>query len=77
MHEFLSLFEQRRFNPGVQSTNDDATACKWSAVNLGYWADPFINFMAKKGERRAPEIHLGEENNAHSNAFYQLVKKEI
>jgi len=44
---------------GVQSTNDDATACKLSAVSLGYWADPYLSLMMKRGERRAPEIHLG------------------
>ena len=44
---------------GVQSTNDDATACKLSAVELGYWADPYLPLMMKKGSRRAPEIHLG------------------
>jgi len=43
----------------VQATNDDATLCKLSAVSLGYWEDPFIQFMVKRGERRAPEIHLG------------------
>ena len=25
-----------------QATNDDATSCKLSAVNLGYWRDPFV-----------------------------------
>ena len=58
----------------MQSTNDDATACKWSAVNLGYWADPFINFMAKKGERRAPEIHLGEENDLYVT---HIIRKKL
>jgi len=43
----------------VQATNDDATGCKLSAVSLGYWRDPFLQCMVKKGERRAPEIHLG------------------
>jgi len=43
----------------VQATNDDATGCKLSAVSLGYWADPFLQYMIKKGARRAPEIHLG------------------
>ena len=45
----------------VQATNDDATQCKLSAVNLGYWTDSFIPFMTRSGrtERRAPEIHLG------------------
>jgi len=43
----------------VQATNDDATSCKLSAVSLGYWSDPFIPLMVKRGERRAPEMHLG------------------
>lgn len=43
----------------VQATNDDATLCKLSAVTLGYWKDPFIQYMVKRGERRAPEINLG------------------
>ena len=25
-----------------KATNDDATSCKLSAVNLGYWRDPFV-----------------------------------
>jgi len=44
---------------GVQATNDDATSCKLSAVNLGYWRDPFVQLMVKRGDRRAPEINLG------------------
>jgi len=43
----------------VQATNDDATGCKLSAVTLGYWGDNYIQYMAKRGTRRAPEIHLG------------------
>ena len=45
----------------VQSTNDDATLCKLSAVTMGYWSDPFLKHMAKPSsmDRRAPEIHLG------------------
>ena len=45
----------------VQSTNDDATLCKLSAVSMGYWSDPFLPHMAKPSsrDRRAPEIHLG------------------
>jgi len=60
---------------GVQSTNDDATACKRSAVNLGYWVDPFIDFVAKKGDRRAPEIHLGYY--ARVQGFRFLIDKFI
>ena len=45
----------------VQSTNDDATLCKQSAVRLGYWRDQFIGELVRQQgrERRAPEIHLG------------------
>jgi len=45
----------------VQSTNDDATLCKLSAVSMGYWSDPFLPHMARQAgrDRRAPEIHLG------------------
>jgi len=45
----------------VQSTNDDATMCKLSAVSMGYWPDPFLPHMARQAcrYRRAPEIHLG------------------
>jgi len=45
----------------VQSTNDDATLCKLSAVKLGYWEDQFISELSRQQgrERRAPEIHLG------------------
>jgi len=45
----------------VQSTNDDATLCKLSAVSMGYWSDPFLPHMARPScrDRRAPEIHLG------------------
>ena len=43
----------------VESTNDDATSCKRSAVQFGYWNDPYIRHMAKFVERKAPEIHLG------------------
>ena len=46
----------------MQSTNDDATLCKLSAVRLGYWQDRFIGELSRQGgarERRAPEIHLG------------------
>ena len=45
--------------PTLQATNDDATGCKLSAVTLGYWGDNYIQYMAKRGTRRAPEIHLG------------------
>ena len=27
---------------GVERTNDDATTCKRSAVQFGYWDDPYL-----------------------------------
>ena len=29
----------------VQATNEDATSCKLSAVQLGYWRDPYVQLM--------------------------------
>jgi len=43
----------------VQSTNDDATNAKRSAVTLGYWQDPYLPFICKNAERKPPEMHLG------------------
>lgn len=43
----------------VISTNDDATACKRFAVQLGYWSDGYIQHFAKLGERKTPEINRG------------------
>eukprot|EP01061_Rhynchopus_euleeides_P033614 TRINITY_DN5646_c0_g3_i7.p1 TRINITY_DN5646_c0_g3~~TRINITY_DN5646_c0_g3_i7.p1 ORF type:complete len:340 (+),score=154.18 TRINITY_DN5646_c0_g3_i7:29-1048(+) len=35
-------------NAGVIATNDSATEAKFSAVQLGYWADPFIHRVCQK-----------------------------
>ena len=48
----------------VQRTNDDATLCKLSAVEQGYWGDPYLAAFKIRsspyGEhRKAPEIHRG------------------
>lgn len=43
----------------IQATNDDASGCKRSAVNLGYWQDPYISMFVKGGDRKAPEINRG------------------
>ena len=42
----------------VQSTNDDATLCKLSAVRLGYWEDHFIGELSRQQgrERRAGKV---------------------
>jgi len=43
----------------IRATNDDAASCKRSAVQLGYWSDPYIQFVAKPSERKPPEINRG------------------
>lgn len=43
----------------VQSTNDDASQCKRFAVEKGYWKDPYLQYLVRSGERRAPEINRG------------------
>ncbi|KAE8749828.1 hypothetical protein FOCC_FOCC003296 [Frankliniella occidentalis] len=43
----------------VQLTNDDATECKQSAVQLGYWQDPYLFYFARSAERKPPEINRG------------------
>ena len=48
----------------VQKTNDDATSSKRSAVELGYWNDPYLKAMVSwnpnnRHNRKSPEIHLG------------------
>lgn len=44
----------------VQATNGDATQCKASAVERGYYKDEFISHFARRPvERKLPEIHRG------------------
>ncbi|ELU14133.1 hypothetical protein CAPTEDRAFT_21476 [Capitella teleta] len=43
----------------VRATNDDATSCKRSAVQMSYWQDPYIQYFIRAGERKAPEINRG------------------
>lgn len=43
----------------VQSTNDDASECKMSAVRLGYWDDRFVHILVRGTERKPPEINRG------------------
>lgn len=43
----------------TRATNDDATSCKKSAVQRGYWRDPYIQYFIRSGERKSPEIHRG------------------
>ncbi|CAI4224059.1 unnamed protein product [Auanema sp. JU1783] len=47
----------------VQCTNDDATQCKYAAIQLKYWEDPFLErFLSAASDkkiRRDPEISIG------------------
>ncbi|KAJ1532223.1 hypothetical protein ONE63_000841 [Megalurothrips usitatus] len=43
----------------VQLTNDDATECKQSAVQLGYWQDPYLFHFVRGAQRKPPEINRG------------------
>uniref|UniRef100_A0A0A9YZU6 Leucine carboxyl methyltransferase 1 n=1 Tax=Lygus hesperus TaxID=30085 RepID=A0A0A9YZU6_LYGHE len=43
----------------VQSTNDDASECKRSAVRLGYWQDEYIQILVRHSEKKPPEINRG------------------
>mmetsp|Transcript_10523 Transcript_10523/g.27052 ORF Transcript_10523/g.27052 Transcript_10523/m.27052 type:complete len:306 (+) Transcript_10523:53-970(+) len=52
---------------GVERTNDDATECKCSAVNLGYYDDKHIHkFWRKRVARKPPIIHRGYFIRAHA-----------
>ena len=42
----------------VRATNDDATSCKLSAVDLGYYSDEYVQYFAKH-ERKPPIINRG------------------
>ncbi|XP_014214075.1 probable leucine carboxyl methyltransferase 1 isoform X2 [Copidosoma floridanum] len=43
----------------TQATNNDASECKQSAVQLGYWDDCYIGYFIKHASRRTPEINRG------------------
>jgi hypothetical protein len=60
----------------VQATNDDASICKRSAVHMGYWADPFLQyFMRGPVIRKPPEINRGYY--ARSHGVYRLILKTL
>jgi [phosphatase 2A protein]-leucine-carboxy methyltransferase len=48
-----------RNDEAVRSTNDDAASCKRSAVQLGYWSDPYVQFFTRASDRKPPEISRG------------------
>ncbi|SCP05884.1 leucine carboxyl methyltransferase, putative [Plasmodium ovale] len=43
----------------VQSTTYEAASSKFSAVQLGYYRDPFLKYFIKKIEKRSPLINRG------------------
>ncbi|ORZ25893.1 S-adenosyl-L-methionine-dependent methyltransferase [Absidia repens] len=43
----------------IQLTNDDATVSRLSAVQLGYFDDPFVKYFVKRPTRRMPIINRG------------------
>lgn len=60
----------------VQATNDDASICKRSAIQLGYWSDPFLqHFMKGPVIRKPPEINRGYY--ARSYGVYRLLLKTL
>ncbi|KAK6025256.1 leucine carboxyl methyltransferase [Ostertagia ostertagi] len=79
-HPYLYVDVQRPFSDdySVQRTNDDATQCKFAAVQLGYWKDEFLPRFAYSGapeSRRDPEISIGYW--ARVSAVNHLVERFI
>lgn len=58
----------------VRSTNDDAAVCKLSAVTVGYYSDPYVQYFAKPS-RKQPLINRGYYARVH--AVDALVKKYV
>ncbi|GAW82689.1 leucine carboxyl methyltransferase [Plasmodium gonderi] len=46
-------------NVNVQGTTHEAASSKLSAVNLGYYSDPFLKYFVKRIEKRSPLINRG------------------
>jgi hypothetical protein len=60
----------------VQATNDDASICKRSAIHLGYWTDPFLQFFMRGPViRKPPEINRGYY--ARTYGVYRLILKTL
>jgi len=55
----LFLNSMSASDEAVRATNDDAASCKRSAVQIGYWSDPYIQFVTKASNRKPPEISRG------------------
>lgn len=59
----------------VQLTNEDASCCKLSAVQRGYWKDPYMSYFYKNPERKSPEISIGYYTRVYSIRY--LMKEFI
>ncbi|CAG0913732.1 unnamed protein product [Notodromas monacha] len=57
----------------VIATNDDATICKRSAVDMGYWKDEALASLVLSKTRKTPEINRGYFSRVAS--IYRLVEK--
>lgn len=71
------MSNKQRFDEdeAVRSTNDDASTCKRFAVQLGYWADPYLPHLVRGTERKTPEINRGYF--ARVTAISILVRKFV
>jgi hypothetical protein len=50
----------------VQLTNDSSSMSKLSAVEMNYWADPFLkHFVKTRSRRRAPLINRFESTHCN------------
>ncbi|KAI7860527.1 leucine carboxyl methyltransferase 2-like protein [Circinella umbellata] len=71
----LSLHDNTTQDEVIRGTNDDATVSRLSAVNLGYFKDPFVQFFVKRPIRRSPIINRGSyiRNYALDNLVRQFI----
>ncbi|KAI8148337.1 leucine carboxyl methyltransferase 2-like protein [Fennellomyces sp. T-0311] len=50
----------------IRGTNDDATVSRLSAVQLGYFQDPFVQYFVRRPIRRSPIINRGSYIRNHA-----------
>ena len=58
-HFVVIIVEMSADDEAVRATNDDAASCKRSAVQLGYWSDPYVQLVTKPSDHKPPEISRG------------------
>ena len=47
------------------------------AVKQGYWKDPYIQFLVKAGNRKAPEINRGRVGLGPWPSFIELLQQNM